>query len=93
MNKRELVASAARQTNLTRRQVRQALDALLDTVASALARGETVALADFGRFEVQHYAGRRLRRFDSEEYVIVEERPVPVFKSSAVLRRRVREEE
>lgn len=91
MNKRELVAATARRTPLTQRQVCQALEALLETVAEALEAGDSVAIADFGRFQVQRYAGRQLRRFAGEGYYRVGERAVPVFKSSAALRRRLRE--
>jgi nucleoid DNA-binding protein len=92
MNKRQLVAAAARRTSLTQRQMREALDAMLETIAEALAEGETVALSDFGRFQLQQYPGRRLRRFDGEGHYTVEDRPVPVFKSAAALRRQLREE-
>ena len=91
MDKRELVAATARRTSLTRRQVREALDAALETITGALAKGETVAMSDFGRFLVQSYPGRKLRRFDGEGYYFAEDRQVPVFRPSAVLRRRLRE--
>ena len=91
MNKRQLVASASRRTLLTQRQVRQALDALLATIAEALATGEPVALADFGRFEAQHYSGRQLRRFGGKGHYTVQGHAVPVFRSSEALRRRVKE--
>lgn len=91
MNKRQLVATAARRTLLTQRQVRQALDALLATIAEALAAGEPVALSDFGRFEAQHYPGRQLRRFGGKGHYTVQAHAVPVFRSSEALRRRVKE--
>jgi nucleoid DNA-binding protein len=92
MNKRELVAVAAQRTSLTQRQMREALDALLKTIVQALAEGDQVALADFGRFCLQHYPGRSLQRFDGEGQYTVEGRSVPAFKSSAALRRQLREE-
>jgi nucleoid DNA-binding protein len=92
MDRRGLVTAAARRSSLSREQMRDALDALLGTVAEALAGGETVAIASFGRFETQVYPGRKLRRFGGPGHYAVEERRVPVFRSSAVLRRRLREE-
>ena len=92
MNKRELVAAAARRSSLTQRQMREALDALMETLIQTLAEGEQVALSDFGRFCLQHYPGRSLQRFDGEGQYTVEGRSVPIFKSSATLRRRLREE-
>jgi integration host factor subunit beta len=92
MNRRQLVAAAARRTSLTQRQMREALDAVLETIAGALAAGDHVALSDLGRFQHQQYPGRRLRRFDGDGHYTVADRTVPVFKSSAALRRRLREE-
>ena len=92
MNKRELIAAAARQSSLTQRQMREALDALMETLIQTLAEGDPVSLSDFGRFCLQHYPGRSLQRFDGEGQYTVEGRSVPVFKSSAALRRRLREE-
>ena len=91
MNKRQLVDAAARQSSLTREQMREALDAILETIAEALAGDECVALSTFGRFETQAYPGRTLHRFDGPGHYAVEGRRVPVFKSSATLRRRLRE--
>lgn len=91
MNKRQLVAAAARRTSLTQREMRQALEALLETIAEALVSGAPVALSDFGRFEAQHYPGRQLRRFSGKGHYTVPGHPVPVFRSSEALRRRVKE--
>jgi DNA-binding protein HU-beta len=93
MNKRELVAAAARRTPLTQRQVCQALESVLEVIGQALAAGDSVTIAGFGRFQAQRYAGRYLRHFGGEGHYQVGERVVPVFRSSAALRRKVREGE
>ena len=92
MNKRQLIAAAARRSSLTQGQVREALEAILETITGTLADGDYVMLSGFGRFDVRQYTGRRLRRFDGQGHYTVEDRPVPVFKSSAALRRRLQEE-
>lgn len=92
MNKRQLAAAAAKRTALTRQQTQDALDAILETIAETLAAGGQVSLADFGRFKVQDYPGRELRRFDGQGCCQVESHRVPVFRSSAVLRRRLRDQ-
>ena len=66
MNKRQLVAAAAKKTSLTRRQMGEALEALLEAIAEALEAGDYVALSDFGRFSTQKYAGRSLSRFGKQ---------------------------
>ncbi|MGD2205581.1 MAG: HU family DNA-binding protein [Anaerolineae bacterium] len=91
MNKRDVITAVARQTDLTRKEARQALDAILETITQALVSGDPVAFSVFGRFEVREYPGRRLNRFDEAGHFAVEGRPVPTFKSSAALRRRLRE--
>ena len=90
MDKRQLVATAARRTSLSRSQMREAVDALFEVIADTLACGDTVALSDFGRFSVQEYPGRKLSRFGRQGCYIVDSRPIPVFKSSQALRRRLR---
>ena len=90
MNKRELMAAAARRSSLTQRQTSEALEAILGVVADALAKGDHVTISGFGRFDVQQYAGRKLRRFDGEGHFEVKDRRVPVFRSSKLLRQRLR---
>lgn len=92
LNKRQLAAAAARRTDLTRQQTLDALEAILDTIADTLAAGGEVRLANFGRFKAQDYPGRELRAFDGQGRCRVETHRVPVFRPSAVLRRRLREQ-
>ena len=47
MDKRELVTLATRRSTLTRRQVDEALRAILETMAEAITAGESVVLKDF----------------------------------------------
>ena len=93
MNKRQLIAAAARRSSLTQGQVREALEAVLDVITEALRDGEHVTLSGFGRFDVQQYAGRKLRRFDGEGHFEVKDRRVPVFRSSKLLRQRLRRDD
>jgi DNA-binding protein HU-beta len=90
MNKRQLIAAAARRSSLSQRQVREALEAIQEVITHALANGDHVTLSGFGRFDVQQYAGRKLRRFDGEGHYEVQKRRVPVFRSSKLLRQRLR---
>ena len=90
MNKRQLIAAAARQSSLTQGQVREALEAIQEVITRALADGEHVTISGFGRFDVQQYAGRKLRRFDGEGHYEVKDRRMPVFRSSKLLRQRLR---
>jgi nucleoid DNA-binding protein len=90
VNKRQLIAAAARRSSLTQGQVREALEAIQEVIIRALADGDYVIISGFGRFDVQQYAGRKLRRFDGEGHYEVEDRWVPVFRSSKLLRQILR---
>jgi len=90
VNKRQLIAAAARRSSLTQGQVREALGAIQEVITHALADGDHVTISGFGRFDVQHYAGRKLRRFDGEGHYEVKDRPVPIFRSSKLLRQKLR---
>ena len=90
MNKRQLIAAAARRSSLTQGQVREALEAVQEVITCALANGDHVTISGFGRFDVQHYAGRKLRRFEGKGHYEVKDRRVPVFRSSKLLRQRLR---
>ena len=88
MDKRELVTLAARRSTLTRRQVEEALHAILETVAEAIAAGEPVLLKDFGRFSMWERK-QRIRGFDGQAHEVDEMQLA--FKASAILRRHLKE--
>jgi nucleoid DNA-binding protein len=90
VNKRQLIAAAARRSSLTQGQVREALEAIQEVITRALANGDHVTISGFGRFDVQQYAGRKLRRFVGEGHYEVKARRVPIFRSSKLLRQRLR---
>ena len=73
---------------MTRRQVEEALHAILETVAEAIAAGEPVLLKDFGRFSTWERK-QRIRSFDGQAHEVDEVQLT--FKASAVLRRRLKE--
>ncbi len=50
MNKQDLVVRVADATGLPRNDTARAIDALLDTITDALAKGEEVRLVGFGNF-------------------------------------------
>lgn len=93
MNKCQLIAAASRRSSLTQRQTREALEAILEVIADVLAEGEPVTISGFGRFDVGRYAGRKLHRFDGPGHYLVDDRRVPVFRSSERLRQRLRRRE
>jgi len=58
MNKSELVDAIAQKTDLSKKDVASAVDALQDVISEALVRGEKVALTGFGTFQTSDRKAR-----------------------------------
>lgn len=58
MNKTELVAAIAQSAEITKADASRALQALLDSITTSLAEGESIALTGFGTFSVTKRAAR-----------------------------------
>ena len=58
MNKTELVAAMAKETNLSKKDVEAVLKSFIDVVSEELKKGEKVQLVGFGTFEVAERAAR-----------------------------------
>lgn len=59
MNKSELIAVVADKAQVTKEVAGKCLDGVIAAVSEALANGEEVALAGFGKFEVKERAERQ----------------------------------
>jgi nucleoid DNA-binding protein len=68
--------------------VREALCGILVVITNQMAKGNTVTLAGFGRFEPKEHKGRRALGLDGKEYE-VESRLLPSFRPYASLRQKV----
>ena len=58
MNKAELTESVAARAGLTKTDAGSAVDAVFDSIESALSRGDSVSLIGFGTFSVSNRAAR-----------------------------------
>ena len=58
MNKADLVSMIAAKSNLTKKDSESALNAFVETVQTALKKGEKIQLVGFGTFEVRNRAAR-----------------------------------
>lgn len=58
MNKSELIEAIAKSTELTKADAERALNATLDAVVKAVAKGDTVTLVGFGTFKSVKRAAR-----------------------------------
>ena len=86
MNKTELVAAMAEQTNLSKKDVEAALKAFVDVVAEELKKGEKVQLVGFGTFEVSERAAREGRNPQTGETMQIKASKTPKFKAGKALK-------
>jgi len=86
MNKAELVDSVAGAANLSKADAGRAVDAIVDSVTSALKRGEQVSVVGFGTFSVKHRAARSGRNPRTGETIQIKASNVPGFKAGKGLK-------
>ena len=90
MIKSELVQKIAeRNPHLYQRDVENIVNAILDTITDALARGDRVELRGFGAFSVKKRDARSGRNPRTGETVAVAEKVIPVFKTGKEMRIRL----
>lgn len=86
MNKTELVAAMAEQTNLSKKDAEAALKAFIDVVSEELKKGEKVQLVGFGTFEVSERAAREGRNPQTGENMEIKASKTPKFKAGKALK-------
>ena len=86
MNKTELIAIAAENAGLTKKDTERVLNAAIDAITLALIRGEKVQLSGFGTFETKDREARIGRNPHTREAVEIPATRVPSFKASKVLK-------
>ena len=90
MIKSELVQRIASQNpHPFHRDVENIVNAILDAVSAAMARGDRVELRGFGNFSVKHRSARTGRNPRTGAIVSVKEQSVPYFKTGKETRRRL----
>jgi integration host factor subunit beta len=93
MIKSELVQRIAEHNpHLYQRDVENIVNAILDEIVAALARGDRVELRGFGAFSVKHRPARAGRNPRTGAHVPVDEKSVPFFKTGKEMRERLNRE-
>jgi len=85
-NKADLVDAVAEQTKLTKKDAGAALDALVDTLVTALKNKDKVQLTGFGSFEVRDRKARKAKNLQTGEEILVPASSVPAFKAGKGLK-------
>ena len=86
MNKTELVAAMAEQTNLSKKDVEAVLKSFADVVSEELKNGGKVQLVGFGTFEVSERAAREGRNPLTGETMQIKASKSPKFKAGKALK-------
>ena len=86
MTKAELIDAVAEKTGLSKRDVNEAVEGLLQCIKSALQRGEKAQLIPFGSFEARERAQREGRNPKTGEKLTIPARRVPAFHAGKELR-------
>ena len=86
MNRNELIAAMSEKSGLTKKDTTAALDALTESVQTALKAGEKVQLIGFGTFEVKERAARTGINPRTKEPVEIAASKAPVFKAGKALK-------
>jgi len=90
MNKAELVTEVSKKTSLAKKDIGNVVDALVETITDAIKKGEKVALAGFGTFQVVQRKARTGLNPQTKETIQIPARKVPKFAPAKGLKEKVR---
>lgn len=86
MNKTELIATAAENSGMTKKDTERVLNAAIDAITAALVKGDKVQLSGFGIFETKNREARIGRNPHTKEAIEIPATRVPAFKASKALK-------
>lgn len=89
MTKTELIAQVAEKSGLTKKDSGKAVDAIVESITAALAKGDKVQLVGFGSFEVRKRDARKGRNPQTGAEIKIAARKVPAFKAGNALKEAV----
>lgn len=86
MNKSELITAIAEHANLSKADAGRGLQAIINTIKTALKAGDTVTLVGFGSFELKQRAERTGRNPQTGQAITIAAAKVPSFKAGKGLK-------
>ena len=86
MTKSDIIKEVAEGTGLTKVEIEAVLEGVILSISDSLKRGERVDIRGFGSFIVKHRAARNARNPATREIVRLQERFIPAFKVSKLLK-------
>ena len=89
MTKSDIVNLVSNATGLTKVETEAVLDGFIKSIILSLEKGEKVEIRGFGSFLVKKRKSREARNPATNEIVMLEDRYIPSFKVSKLLKERV----
>lgn len=86
MNKTELIAIAAENAGITKKDAERVINAALEAVTASLVKGEKVQISGFGTFETKDREARVGRNPHTKQAIEIPATRVPSFKASKSLK-------
>ena len=86
MTKADIIHEVSNMTGLTKVEIESVFNSIIVNISDSLKRGERVDLREFGSFLVKQRPARDARNPATREIVKLQERFVPVFKVSKILK-------
>lgn len=86
MNKADLVAAVATKAEISKKDAEAAVSAVFDSITTALADGDKVALVGFGTFDVKERAARTGLNPRTKEKIEIPASKAPSFKAGKALK-------
>ena len=81
MNKEELVDEIAKSTKASKKATAEVLNAVIDTIETAVKKGGKVTLVGFGTFEARKRAARTGRNPQTGKEIKIAAKTVPAFSA------------
>ena len=81
MNKSELIEAVAESADISKAAATRAVDTMINSIISSLAKGDQVAIAGFGTFVVRERAARSGRNPRTGETINIAASKNPAFKA------------
>jgi DNA-binding protein HU-beta len=86
VNKSELIDAIASDADISKASAGRALDSVIESITSTLAKGDSVSLVGFGTFSVKQRAARTGRNPQTGETIQIKAATVPGFKAGKALK-------
>ena len=86
MNKSDLIAAVAAKTGETKKSAETSINAIVDVISEALAKGDKIQLVGFWSFEVRQRAARKGRNPQTGKELKISAKKAPVFKAGKALK-------